>query len=197
MALNESDALKLYLGSIAPALRVDEIDDSDLELVITMNKDDQLQRVLGLLARLVCGPWADESALYSGYDEPRGWENDWGHYLEKFLTTWSTLVHDFGVWHAARVSSAGRVAALGNCLGGVNCSSAAALCLMMALEGFTLAEALQASVFTHKLRLCPRQTFCWLFCCLNMYTKELPLGGVMGLEDELRSAGQSTFQCSR
>ena len=44
LVIYESDALKLYLRSIASALRVDVIDDPDLEIVIPMNKDDQLQR---------------------------------------------------------------------------------------------------------------------------------------------------------
>ena len=64
--------------------------------------------------------------LYGGYNEPRIWENDWTHFLEKmqeFFTIWIMLVHDFNVWRAAKASIGGRVAILMNCFGGMNRSS--------------------------------------------------------------------------
>ena len=89
-AIYEADVLKLYLGSIASALRVDEIDVPDLELVITTNNDDQLEHGCPQSWKCFFAEHVLANLRYGGYDEPRVWEHDWGHYLEKmqeFLAT--------------------------------------------------------------------------------------------------------------
>ena len=135
LVIYESDALKLYLGGIASALRVDETDDPDLELVISVNKDDQLQRGCPHSWKTFFEERGLAILRYGGFDKG-GLGVVW-QYLEKIqecLTIWSALVREFEVWRPARASAAGQVVVLLHCFGGVNRSSAAALCLIRALD---------------------------------------------------------------
>ena len=85
-------------------------------------------------------------------------------------------MHDFSAWLAATASAGGGVVALVHCFGGVNRSSSAVLCLNMALEGLSLEDALQASVFCYKPRLCSwrrRDYFLPALLLLSMYIETL------------------------
>ena len=117
LVIYESDALKFYLGGIASALRVDEIDDPDLELVITVNKDDQLQRGCPHSWKTFFEERGLANLRYGGFDKG-GLGVVW-QYLEKIqecLTIWSAFVHEFEVWRPARASAAGQVVVLVHCL---------------------------------------------------------------------------------
>ena len=150
---------RLYLGSIASALRVDEIEDSDLCLVVTMNADDD--------SSWKHDEWTQHFAnrnivnlRFGGWDEINIHWSDWDRWVRKivdFLMIWQDMVSQVLSYQSKhKCLVPGKCySALVHCYGGVNRSGAAVLCLVMALEKVTLRTALDKSLLRH----CPNRSY--------------------------------------
>ena len=143
--------IRLYLGSIAAAFKVDEIQD-DLHLVISMN--DQDDKTKGEPS-----DWVDffagrrlKNLRYLGWDETNiNWYDNWDRWFEKiveFIFIWNSMVLDFVQSHKIFRSQNPQktFSVLVHCYGGINRSGAATFCLVILLENLSLEEALEKSL---------------------------------------------------
>ena len=147
--------IRLHLGSIAAALKIDDIEDDDLCLVISMNDQDEKMKTEPSDWHEFFSRRQILNIRYRGWDE-RGiqWFGMWNKWVQKiweFVMIWQQMTYDFVEHHNRHRQKYpdSTFSVLVHCFGGINRSGAATLCLVMMLENITLIEALEKSILKH------------------------------------------------
>ena len=144
--------IRLYLGSSAAALKVDEIQDDSLSLVMSMNdQDTKTKQEPSDWVEFFAGHKLN-NLRYLGWDETNinYWDDyeRWAEKIVSFVIIWNSMVMDFIQSHNMFRSEHAddTFSVLVHCYGGINRSGAAILCLVMMIENLSLEQALEKSL---------------------------------------------------